>query len=630
MSKPQDWAFRQLSRRVLTDLRRVGGQLVLTDLALRLVTFAITAPFVAFVLNWFLRSGGRSGAVADHSILFFFLSPVGFATILVVGSLAAAVYFAGLGALTVIVVGHLAGHEIWPRGAVAVLVREFRRLVLMAARAIVRVLAIVALPLAFSAVVYGLLLTRHDIYFYLTVKPREFWIAAALIGLALGVGAVFVLRRLLRWVFAIPILLFEGASARQALSESRRRTVGRMRPLLFWHAGWLAGSLVIGTAGTFVVGLLGRLLIRPESGLAAVAIGAGIVAALGFVVQMATATLSIGIYAALLGRLYWPTRPPDVPTGPMERLQRLDGARWHIRRERVAWAGAIAGVIGLAVLTTNLVNRVAIDPAADVTAHRGAKLEAPENTIPAIERAIELGADWVEIDVQLTADDRVIVVHDRDFNRVAGTGIRAEESVLAELVTLDVGSWFGSAFAGTPPPTLEEVLRLCRGRIGVNVELKYFGPDRGLAPRVIELVDRYDMADDVMLMSFDHARMAEASALRPDLEVGLLIAVALGNALELEADFYAVPPSMATRRFIRAAQARGRDVHVWTVDDPVRISAMLSRGADNLYTGSTGIVRRVLRDRAALGPIERLLIDIAADLGVIRLPPAAPATEEDA
>jgi glycerophosphoryl diester phosphodiesterase len=216
------------------------------------------------------------------------------------------------------------------------------------------------------------------------------------------------------------------------------------------------------------------------------------------------------------------------------------------------------------------------------------------------------------------------------MNRVSDSGLRVEEATLEQLRALDVGAWFGPEFRGVSPPTLEDVLEICRGRVGVNIELKYFGPDRGLAERVIEVVEDAEMADQVMLMSFAHDRIAEAKALRPEWQMGLLLTVTLGDALRLEADFYAVPPSLATRRFIRAAHRMGRDVHVWTVDDPVRISAMMSRGADNLYTGSTSVVRRVLAERAALGPVERLLIDLAADLGVVRLPPEASSAEEDA
>ena len=164
----------------------------------------------------------------------------------------------------------------------------------------------------------------------------------------------------------------------------------------------------------------------------------------------------------------------------------------------------------------------------------------------------------------------------------------------------------------------------------MNIELKYFGPDRGLAERVIEIVEELAMADQILLMSFEYDRIAEAKAFRPEWTMGLLVAVALGDVLRLEADFYAVPTSLATRRFIQAAHRRGREVHVWTVDDPLRMSAMVSRGVDNLITGFPVVAQSVLEERAAMGPVERLLIDLAAEFGIVRLRREAPASKEDA
>jgi glycerophosphoryl diester phosphodiesterase len=138
------------------------------------------------------------------------------------------------------------------------------------------------------------------------------------------------------------------------------------------------------------------------------------------------------------------------------------------------------------------------------------------------------------------------------------------------------------------------------------------------------------MGDQVLLMSFEHRRIAEAKKLRPRWEMGVLVAVAVGNILRLEADFYAVPVSVATRGLIRAAHRRGREVHVWTVDDPLRMSALVSRGVDNLITGYPAVARDVMAEREALGPVERLLIDLAADFGVVRLRPAPPGRREDA
>jgi glycerophosphoryl diester phosphodiesterase len=107
-----------------------------------------------------------------------------------------------------------------------------------------------------------------------------------------------------------------------------------------------------------------------------------------------------------------------------------------------------------------------------VIGHRGAAALAPENTLSSVERAIEDGADWVEIDVQETADGEVVVLHDSDFMKLAGTPLKIWEGSFAEVRSLDIGSWFGPEFRGEGVATLEEALLRAKGRAKVIIELK--------------------------------------------------------------------------------------------------------------------------------------------------------------
>ncbi len=628
VSVEQGWKPRRILPGIGRDLSRAWWRLALTDLSAKALTFAILTPAVALLLRWFLQRAGSAGVISDEAILFFFLSPLGLITLLVVGSVTGAIYFAEIAATLMIAVGAQSGLRVGLAGALRFVAGRVYALVWLALQALMRLMLVATPFVAATGGVYALLLTRYDIYYYLTVKPPEYWIAAVLVGAILTVGAFLVVRWLLRWSFAIPILLFEELAPAAALRESVARTSSRLLAIAAWHGAWLAGEFVLSGLSTAAVGLAGRALIPPDGSLGVVATGVGAVALTSFLLNLSTLVLSSALYAVMLGRLYAAVRP-DSATDAQGRLEAYAGSATRLSG-KVGWALVIAMAVGVATLAGIAVNRARTAHTAQVTAHRGAKHDAPENTLAAVEVALEQGTDWVEIDVQLTADDHVIVVHDRDFNRVSGSNLRAETSALADLRSLDVGGWFGPEFRGQRPPTLEEVLELCRGRAGVNIELKYFGPDRGLAERVIGIVEELAMADQILLMSFQHDRIAEAKRLRPEWTMGLLVAVALGDVLRLEADFYAVPTSLATRGFIQAAHRRGREVHVWTVDDPLRMSAMVSRGVDNLITGFPVVAQSVLEERAAMGPVERLLIDLAADFGIVRLRPEAPASEEDA
>ena len=113
------------------------------------------------------------------------------------------------------------------------------------------------------------------------------------------------------------------------------------------------------------------------------------------------------------------------------------------------------------------------DQDVEITAHRGDVSQAPENTIPAFKAAIESGADWIELDINQTKDGVLVVLHDENLMRVAGVPHKVRDLTYDEIRSLDVGSRLGPDFQGTSIPTLSEVLDYCRGKIKLNIEIKY-------------------------------------------------------------------------------------------------------------------------------------------------------------
>ena len=139
-----------------------------------------------------------------------------------------------------------------------------------------------------------------------------------------------------------------------------------------------------------------------------------------------------------------------------------------------------------------------VDP--DIIAHRGAAGSAPENTRVAVLRALDDGADWIEVDVQESADGEVIVYHDADFMKLAGVATKVQDASRADLREIDIGSW---AFATERVPTLREVLDAAKGRARVAIDLKHFAHNEQLAQRVVEVVEAAGAAQRVALMSLD-------------------------------------------------------------------------------------------------------------------------------
>ena len=186
-----------------------------------------------------------------------------------------------------------------------------------------------------------------------------------------------------------------------------------------------------------------------------------------------------------------------------------------------------------------------------VIAHRGASAELPENTLPAFERAIEIGADYVEFDVRARPDGELVVSHDRPRRR--------EE-----------------------PPALAEVLDLCRGRIGVMVELKT--PHRyrrhRIVERTLELLD-----EDAVVVCFEPGATARVRALRPELRTVQHVAfVPLRRAASQGCWAVGLEDRRATPRAIRAAQQLGLATTVYTVNEPARILELARAGVTGIFT----------------------------------------------
>ena len=137
-----------------------------------------------------------------------------------------------------------------------------------------------------------------------------------------------------------------------------------------------------------------------------------------------------------------------------------------------------------------------------VIAHRGFSGAAPENTLAAIELAIQAGAHMIEVDVAMTADGHVVCLHDETLDRTtSGSGLPSAFALDA-IKRLDAGSWFSAKFAGEPVPTLAEVFAATKNRILVNVEIKPEAVERGAASAVAALVDEHGMEDRVVVSSF--------------------------------------------------------------------------------------------------------------------------------
>ena len=199
--------------------------------------------------------------------------------------------------------------------------------------------------------------------------------------------------------------------------------------------------------------------------------------------------------------------------------------------------------------------------------------------------------------------------------KLAGNKTRVWEASLAEIREIDIGSWFDPVFSEQRTPTLQEVLELARGRANVVIELKYYGHDQMLEKRVVDVVEATDMVGNTAIMSLKYDALTKVRSMRPDWHIGLLSAKAIGDPANLDINFMAVERGMVRGTFVRRMHRAGKKVLVWTVNDPVSMSRLMSLGVDGLITDEPELAREVLEQRRNLNIVERLLIHAAVIFG---------------
>jgi glycerophosphoryl diester phosphodiesterase len=222
-------------------------------------------------------------------------------------------------------------------------------------------------------------------------------------------------------------------------------------------------------------------------------------------------------------------------------------------------------------------------------AHRGASALAPENTIAAFERAVELGADAIEFDIHLSRDGELVVIHDDTLDRTTDGSGPVRERRLGELMRLDAGRWFGEGFAGQRIPSLDEVLDRFAGKVALALEIKAgstFFP--GIEEKVISALRERAAIDQAAVASFDHYALRRLKEIEPTIRTAALL---VGRPVSLsalagpaKADGLALEASFVTKTEVEACRAAGLQLAVWVVNDPAQMRHFIRLGVDGIIT----------------------------------------------
>ncbi len=611
-----------MGRWVVLDLQRAWRALLTFQVAFKLVEAWLFAPTVTLLLAFVLRRAGHL-AISNQDILQFFRSPLGVAYLLLFSTVVVALLLLELAGMIVIVTMAKRGEWLdWRRSIPAILFTLFRvsRLGFLKSA----LFGLSAIPFLLLAVgTYVALLSQHDIYFYWKERPPVFWQAVG-VGVLLAIGAAASGIWLgVRWIFALPILLFEPSGVREALRTSRDRTRGIRWPLARLLLLWLGGMLLIGSVTGFGFRQLASFTLARSGNfpLAAILL---LLLLHGLALALWSFLSSVGL-ALLIRRLYISHgQSPSMSASDKlalaatsDSVQRALSPRFAFASKFLLWGLLLFPI----ALWLPLPQYLSEPRPIQITAHRGHARLAPENTLSAIRMAIESRADYAEIDVQLTADEVVVLLHDRDLKRVAGVARPLAEMTYDELQQLDVGRWFSEKYVGERVPTLRDVMEFSRGKIKLNIELKFYGPDPRLTAKVVDLIREEEFESECIVTSLSHDACVDVKQLHPEIRTGLIVAHALGNLSRLEMDVLSIRADFLSPQILKAARRADREVHVWTVNQPRRMVEMMMRGVDNMMTSDPDLGVRVRDEWQGMYSAERLLLAARLLLG---LPIATP------
>ncbi len=576
--------FRACLRTALAEARRGFLPLLLASLVLNGGTILLALPALSALFRLILAASGLP-RITDQNLGTVLTHPVALSLMLLLVVAALAVVSLQLFTLIVLVHRQQAGLSLAVRPVVEDVARAIRAVVHYQSPLLI-IYVLLIMPLGgfglFSTVTRGI-----AVPLFISGEMLKAPVSAALYG---SIIAALIYANI-RLVFTFPLLVIEGKTPGRAAAGSLAATRGQ-----FWRLaaaiGLIAGgaaalSTVLTEAVVLAASLADRFAAPAAPAVAAVGYGVGTVGSaviLSFALVVILHTLT-SAYTIGSGR------PPREPAGagrrPPERLH-------PARRRQFAYV-----LLGLLVVGATAVQSLSILPKADsapadsgstkVIAHRGFVGGGVENTLGALTAADAVKPDYVEIDAQETRDGRFILSHDVNLWIVSGRNVNTYELSLAEAeaMTVSVGG-----FTDTMVSLIDYVLRAEELGVTLMIELKLHGRESPVVvDRLLAELDSIGATENHIYHSLSSEVVSELKQKRPELQVGYTVAANVGTLEKEPGDFLVVEQSFFTEELAALARGRGKELWVWTVNDPEAIRSFLRVPVDGIITDRPDVVR---------------------------------------
>jgi glycerophosphoryl diester phosphodiesterase len=577
----------QLFERSIRDFRATYKKHLLFEYLYMLLSSFVFIPIISYMFNRIIRMVG-SGSLLNDEVYKVGLSYKGIIGLAAIGLVAVIVLFIEFGVMITIAQKNYFGKEVFISDAILTTLSKMPNIF---GFGIIQLLFFVLFLVPFidsplSSFFYAFF--NVPIFFNSRILDTSvFWLALYAIAF---LAAVYTM---LRWIFVLHYIIIEGKSIRAAIKSSLSLTKGK-RLSIFINLFLL---------NTFVVSLgfvtLSSIAYFPSwvdiNVLKAFSDHHSLTLTTVFTYMFTLLLVPVNII--FLTRLFYHfnQRKGLMPQDNLHiyrsrwvsSLEERIGAIFKRKtNKRLLYSMIVTVYLALALLVSYAANDNLVYVKWNVllSSHRGDTREAPENSLRAVQAAIDSGVDAVEIDVQLTKDGVVVLHHDYNLRRMAGLQMRVGELTFDELTMVNIGSRSNESVEPERIPMLAEVLYEAKGKAKLIIDLKPYGPGEELARKVVELVEDFDMVEECYIQSLDRETLKQIRLLNPEIKIGQILYFAVGDLSLLDVDFYTIEKAILTQQLIERAHKNGREVWVWTVNSERNLKEVLKFEIDGIIT----------------------------------------------
>ncbi|MPW29634.1 hypothetical protein F9L16_11585 [Agarivorans sp. B2Z047] len=566
---------------------------------------AIFAPLSIVVSEALMSWYGLKG-VANQELLAFFLSPSGYLFAIWLVAMALFNFFLQQGALTLL----LAQHEVNKRSvsqAIRLLVNRAWTIARLAFLQSALLISISCTLLFIGRWLFGLMLADWDINYYLDQQRNQLWFYFA----ALSIGglplAVWLGAKWLNWWFALPFCMLQKKPLLSQLKDSTQLSIGQRKLILCLNLAWFAlrTSVFIAVIAGFI--WLLRISLNwwaPEDVTPIVLfLFSATVLAGGSVLSF----LDTWLYASIQFYLFKVLLKQHKESVSKQHQQVLnENHRVHLGLRLMFIAVLLLGASEMKEEIGAFSQRFSEPSSMLVMGHRAGGWLALENSLEGLQKSINLELPVTEIDVQLTADGQIAVVHDRDLRRLTGSNLVVPESSFAQIQQAFVDAGFSQ------PQALPYWLEKSANKITLNIELKRYNNSLALVPALLESLKEYPYP--VIISSLDIELLEElklqisGTELANRISTAFIAAASFGeSAVQQNVDMLIVNQQWVNAWRLFSAQQRGQEVHVWTVNNAADVERLYYLRVNGVVTDSPIMALETLERLNGLSDVDHIV-----------------------